>query len=82
MAKELHLDEPKVQALEENQFDVLGAPVFAKGHLRKYAELVGVPVDDGRQPHVRPIRRPIGLTLGKSLSVGHNAYRQAANLPV
>ncbi len=46
IAKELHLDEPKVRALEENQFDVLGAPVFAKGHLRKYAELVGVPTDD------------------------------------
>ena len=46
IAKELHLDEYKVQALEENKFDVLGAPVFAKGHLRKYAELVGVPIDD------------------------------------
>jgi len=46
IAKELHLDEPKVQALEENQFDVLGAPVFAKGHLRKYAELVGMPIDE------------------------------------
>jgi len=46
ISKELHLDEPKVQALEENRFEVLGAPVFAKGHLRKYAELVGVPVDD------------------------------------
>lgn len=46
IAKELHLDEPKVQALEENNFDALGAPVFAKGHLRKYAELVGVPTDD------------------------------------
>lgn len=46
IAKELHLDEIKVQALEENQFDVLGAPVFAKGHLRKYAELVGVSMDD------------------------------------
>ena len=46
IAKELHIDEPKVRALEENRFDVLGAPVFAKGHLRKYAELVGVPVDD------------------------------------
>jgi len=46
IAKELHLDESKVQALEENQFEVLGAPVFAKGHLRKYAELVGVPTDD------------------------------------
>jgi cytoskeleton protein RodZ len=46
IAKELHLDEPKVRALERNDFDVLGAPVFAKGHLRKYAELVGVAVDD------------------------------------
>jgi cytoskeleton protein RodZ len=46
IAKELHLDEPKVRALERNEFDLLGAPVFAKGHLRKYAELVGVEVDD------------------------------------
>jgi len=42
IAKELHLDEPKVRALERNEFDVLGAPVFAKGHLRKYAQLVDV----------------------------------------
>lgn len=46
IAKELHIDEPKVRALEENRFEALGAPVFAKGHMRKYAELVGVPVDD------------------------------------
>ncbi|HUD97338.1 MAG TPA: RodZ domain-containing protein [Woeseiaceae bacterium] len=46
IAKELHLDEPKVQALEQNRFDMLGAPVFAKGYLRKYAELVGIPVDE------------------------------------
>ena len=46
IAKELHLDEPRVRALEENNFEDLGAPVFAKGHMRKYAELVGVPVDD------------------------------------
>jgi cytoskeleton protein RodZ len=46
IAKELHLDEPKVRALERNEFDALGAPVFAKGHLRKYAELVNVSADD------------------------------------
>jgi cytoskeleton protein RodZ len=46
VAKELHLDEPKVRALERNEFETLGAPVFAKGHLRKYAELVGVDPDD------------------------------------
>jgi cytoskeleton protein RodZ len=42
IAKELHLDEYKVRALECNDFDVIGAPVFAKGHLRKYAQLVKV----------------------------------------
>ena len=41
VAKELHLDEPKVRALERNEFEILGAPVFAKGHLKKYASLVG-----------------------------------------
>jgi len=46
VAKELHLDEPKVRALERNEFEVLGAPVFAKGHLRKYAQLVGVDESD------------------------------------
>lgn len=46
IAKELHLDEPKIRALERNEFDVLGAPVFAKGHLRKYAKLVQVDEQD------------------------------------
>lgn len=46
IAKELHLDEAKVRALERNDFGILGAPVFAKGHLRKYAAIVGVNVDD------------------------------------
>ncbi|MDX1507764.1 MAG: DUF4115 domain-containing protein [Woeseiaceae bacterium] len=46
IAKELHLDEPKVRALERNEFEILGAPVFAKGHLKKYASLVGVSADD------------------------------------
>jgi cytoskeleton protein RodZ len=46
IAKELHLDEFKIRAIESNEFAVLGAPVFAKGHLRKYAELVNVPIED------------------------------------
>ena len=78
IAKELHLDEAKVQALEQNQFEALGAPVFAKGHLRKYAEIVGVPLDDvladyyqlnrsaGAPPIIGPPReRPQELDLGR-----------------
>ena len=70
IAKELHLDEYKVRSLERNEFDVLGAPVFAKGHLRKYAQLVDVAEEDvmadyyqlnrseGAPPVVLPRRRP------------------------
>ena len=46
IAKELHVEEAKIRALENNDFDVLGAPVFAKGHLKKYAQLVGINHDD------------------------------------
>jgi cytoskeleton protein RodZ len=40
-ADELHLDAHLVSAIEGNHFHVLGAPVYAKGHLRKYASLLG-----------------------------------------
>jgi cytoskeleton protein RodZ len=82
IAKELHLDEPKVRALEENNFSILGAPVFAKGHMRKYAELVGVNIDDvladyyqlerstGAPPVVGPKRKiPREVSLGPWLAV-------------
>jgi cytoskeleton protein RodZ len=59
IAKELHLDEAKVQALEDNRFEVLGAPVFAKGYLRKYAELVSVPIDDVLADYYR-LNRAVG----------------------
>lgn len=59
IAKELHLDEVKVQALEDNRFEVLGAPVFAKGYLRKYAELVSVPIDDVLADYYR-LNRAVG----------------------
>ena len=66
IAKELHLDEPKVHALEQNAFETLGAPVFAKGYLRKYAELVGIPVDDILADYYRLNRAPPApLIVGK-----------------
>lgn len=45
VAEALHLEEPMVLALEEECFDVLGAPVFVRGHLRRYAQLVGLVPD-------------------------------------
>jgi cytoskeleton protein RodZ len=40
-AEKLHVDPDILEALEANDFAALGAPVFAKGHLRHYAQLVG-----------------------------------------
>jgi len=44
-AEQMRLTSEMVLAMEEGRFEVLGPPVFARGHLRKYAALVGVPVD-------------------------------------
>ncbi len=40
-AERLHLDPEVLEALEADNFAALGAPVYIKGHLRHYAELVG-----------------------------------------
>ncbi|MBB6096544.1 cytoskeleton protein RodZ [Povalibacter uvarum] len=42
VADELHLDVRLVQAIESNNFLLLGAPVYARGHLRKYATVLGL----------------------------------------
>jgi cytoskeleton protein RodZ len=45
-AERLNLDAVAVEALESDQFEVLGAPVFAKGHLRRYAGLLGLQAEE------------------------------------
>ena len=40
-AERLHLDARVVQALEAEDFPALGADVYVRGHLRRYAESVG-----------------------------------------
>jgi cytoskeleton protein RodZ len=44
-AEDLHLDVWTVEALEDNRFSALGAPVYAKGYLRKYAALLNLSPD-------------------------------------
>ncbi len=44
-AEKLHVDPDILEALEADDFAALGAPVYVKGHLRHYAELVGEPVE-------------------------------------
>jgi cytoskeleton protein RodZ len=40
-AERLHVDARLLESLEAEQFSALGAPVYARGHLRRYADLVG-----------------------------------------
>ncbi len=42
IAEELRLEESVVSALEEGRFEAVGAPVFVRGHLRRYAAVVGL----------------------------------------
>jgi cytoskeleton protein RodZ len=41
IAERLHIDQSVVDALEAEDFESLGAPVYVRGHLKRYAELVG-----------------------------------------
>jgi len=45
-ADELHLDGWVIDALEAENFDRVGPSVYAKGHLRRYATLLGLPADE------------------------------------
>ena len=43
VAERLRLNAALVLAMEQDRFALLGPPVFARGHLRNYAVLVGAP---------------------------------------
>jgi cytoskeleton protein RodZ len=42
-AERMHVDAAIIEALEADRFVSLGAPVYVRGHLRRYAELLGEP---------------------------------------
>ena len=42
-AERLHVDAAIIEALESGNFAALGAPVYVRGHLRRYAGLLGEP---------------------------------------
>jgi len=45
-AEKLHVDPKSVVALEAEEYDIFGAPVFTRGHIRRYSELVGEKSDE------------------------------------
>ena len=45
VAEALHVMAPTIAAMEENKFDGFGAPVYARGFLRKYATFLSIDAD-------------------------------------
>ena len=45
-ADELHLDGWVIDALEAEDYERIGPSVYAKGHLKRYAALLGLPADE------------------------------------
>ena len=58
-AEDLHLDPWVIEAIEANRFQALGAPVYAKGHLRKYATSLELPADELIQKYDALQDRPV-----------------------
>jgi cytoskeleton protein RodZ len=46
VAERIHTDPRIVDAIEAENFEALGAPVYARGHIRHYADLVAEPANE------------------------------------
>jgi cytoskeleton protein RodZ len=46
MADDMHLDAWVIEALEAGDYQRIGAPVYARGHLKKYATMLGLSAAD------------------------------------
>ena len=63
IASDLLLDPSVLEHLEAEEFAELGAPVFVRGHLRKYALRLGLPADELVELYHRDHDRPQGLPI-------------------
>ena len=59
-AERLHLDASTLEAMEAEDFAALGADVYVRGHLRRYAELIGESPSELQELYARraPAPRP------------------------
>jgi cytoskeleton protein RodZ len=76
VADKLHLDVSTVRALEADDFAALGALVYARGHLRRYGELLGLPAGEIELACARAMRLDEaaylkGIARGQVRSTGH-----------
>ncbi|HEU4601319.1 MAG TPA: RodZ domain-containing protein [Steroidobacteraceae bacterium] len=84
-AEGLNLDVWVVEAIESNRFAALGAPVYAKGHLRKYALLLGLPAEEvlARYEHLNDtptVQDPIPATVAAPIRDVRSQARQSVRV--
>jgi cytoskeleton protein RodZ len=93
VADKLHLDVSTVKALEADDFAALGALVYARGHLRRYGELLGLPAGEievacaramrlDEAAYLKGIARGQARTTGRTLTVPPAAAAVAAAIVV
>ena len=80
VAEQLNLDVTVIEAIEANDFPALGAPVFARGHLRRYAVLLGVSEAELLGAYDR-VRHPEAPTLVPRAHLDHVPERRPARWP-
>lgn len=72
VAEALHLDRATIQAIEDNDFERLGAGVFAKGHIKAYAAHLSLDQADALERYYRTAGHAANalppLTVSKSVS--------------
>jgi len=89
-AEKMHVDPKILDSLEEENFDALGAPVYVRGHLKHYADLIGEPAaelqglysnsiraaqpDLTRIPKAEPPSDPRRLTTPAAVVIGVFAF--------
>jgi len=69
-AESLRVDVAIIESLEAGRFFALGAPVFARGYLRRYAELLGESLEEvtGRYSSLREAGQSPDITATPLLS--------------
>lgn len=86
VAEDMNLEVRFIEAMEENRFEDLGAPVFARGHLRKYARLLEVDSDRLMQAYAviekeripPPVASAEGLRMTGDEHAGGSGWRTIA----
>jgi cytoskeleton protein RodZ len=77
-ADELHLDGWVIEGLESGDYSRIGPSVYAKGHLKRYAELLGLPVGEILEGFEdQPMGEPRGDTTNPPVA---GEWRQSAGM--